>query len=108
MVRSRKGIEMLVNLINISYCVRKLLPYQDRHFSKYRGKSVPEFRFVLSEGIRRQIFFATFVQNIETRIKSNGLINGFKTADSFRKNVLYKVVKWCNKYKKSFSNSEVK
>lgn len=27
MVRSRKGIEMLVNLINISYCAMKLLPY---------------------------------------------------------------------------------
>ena len=78
MVRSSKGIEMLVNLINISYCAMKLLPYQDRHFSKYQGKSVQEFRFVLSEGIRRQIFFATFVQNIETRIKSDGLINALK------------------------------
>ena len=29
MVRSRKGIEMLVNLINIAYCAMKLLPYQD-------------------------------------------------------------------------------
>ena len=27
MVRSRKGIEMMVNLINISYCAMKLLPY---------------------------------------------------------------------------------
>lgn len=57
MVRSSKGIEMVVNLINISYCAMKLLPYQDRHFSKYHGKSVQEFRFVLSEGIRRQLFF---------------------------------------------------
>ena len=29
MVRSCKGIEMLVNLINIAYCAMKLLPYQD-------------------------------------------------------------------------------
>ena len=29
MVRSCKGIEMLVNLINISYCAMKLLLYQD-------------------------------------------------------------------------------
>ena len=62
MVRSRKGIEMLVNLINISYCAMKILPYQDKYFSKYRTKSVQEFRFELSQEIRKQIFFATFVK----------------------------------------------
>ena len=33
MVRSCKGIEMLVNLINICYCAMKILPYQDEQFS---------------------------------------------------------------------------
>ena len=32
MVRSCKGIEMLVNLINICYCAMKILPYQDEQF----------------------------------------------------------------------------
>ncbi len=75
MVRSRKGIEMLVNLINISYCAMKILPYQNKYFSKYRTKSVQEFRFELSQEIRKQIFFATFVKNIETHIKSETMIN---------------------------------
>ena len=75
MVRSRKGIEMLVNLINISYCAMKILPYQDKYFSKYRTKSVQEFRFELSQEIRKQIFFATFVKSIETHIKSETMIN---------------------------------
>ena len=75
MVRSRKGIEMLVNLINISYCAMKILPYQDKYFSKYRTKSVQEFRFELSQEIRKQIFFANFVKNIETHIKSETMIN---------------------------------
>ena len=75
MVRSRKGIEMLVNLINISYCAMKILPYQDKYFSKYRTKSVQEFRFELSQEIRKQIFFSTFVKNIETHIKSETMIN---------------------------------
>ena len=75
MVRRRKGIEMLVNLINISYCAMKILPYQDKYFSKYRTKSVQEFRFELSQEIRKQIFFATFVKNIETHIKSETMIN---------------------------------
>ena len=75
MVLSRKGIEMLVNLINISYCAMKILPYQDKYFSKYRTKSVQEFRFELSQEIRKQIFFTTFVKNIETHIKSETMIN---------------------------------
>lgn len=62
MVRSRKGIEMLVNLINISYCAMKLLPYQDEAFSKYRMESVQEFRFALSEQIRPLVFRAIFVE----------------------------------------------
>ena len=78
MVRSCKGIEMLVNLINISYCTMKILPYQNEHFSEYRTKSVQEFRFELSQGIRSQIFFATFVRNIETHIKSNVIIKALK------------------------------
>ena len=53
MVRSCKGIEMLVNLINISYCAMKLLPYQDKTFSGelvllvlfvIRGRFVPRCR----------------------------------------------------------------
>lgn len=61
------------NLINISYCAMKILPYQNEHFSKHRTKSVQEFRFELSQGIRSQIFFATFVKNVEVHIKSNDM-----------------------------------
>ena len=78
MVRSCKGIEMMVNLINVAYCAMKLLLYRDERFSDYRDKSVQDFRFALSEGIRRQVFFATFVKNIETRIKSSSVINALK------------------------------
>ncbi len=56
MVRSCKGIEMLINLINISYFAMKLLPYVDDKFAGYRNKSVQDFRFALSEGIRSRIF----------------------------------------------------
>jgi hypothetical protein len=56
MVRSCKGIEMMINLINVAYCAMKLLPYQDESFSDFRDKSVQDFRFALSEGIRQQVF----------------------------------------------------
>ena len=78
MVRSCKGIEMLVNLINISYCAMKILPYQNEHFSEYRTKSVQEFRFELSQEIRSQIFFTTFAKNVETHIKSNAMAKALK------------------------------
>lgn len=73
MLRSCQGIEMLVNLINISYCTMKLLPYQSKDFFEYRTKSVQEFRFELSQAIWKQIFFTTFVKKIETHIKSNAM-----------------------------------
>ena len=69
---------MLVNLINIAYCAMKILPYQDKVFSEYRTESVQEFRFALSVQIREQIFYAIFVKNIETHIKSNTIINALK------------------------------
>ena len=80
MVRSCKGIEMMINLINVAYCAMKLLPYQDESFSDFRDNSVQDFRFALSEGIRQQVFFATLVQNIETQIKSSSMINALKQA----------------------------
>ena len=82
MVHSRKEIEMLINLINISYSAMKLLPYVDDKFASYRNKSIQDFRFALSEGIRRQVFFATFVQKVETQIKSTSVINTLKQAFS--------------------------
>ena len=78
MVRSRKGIEMLVNVINTAYCAMKLLPYQDEAFSKYRNESVQDFRFALSERIRQEVFFATFVKKSESVIKSSVLMRVLK------------------------------
>ena len=78
MVRSRKGIETLVNLINIAYCAMKILPYQDEAFSKYRTESVQEFRFVLSEQIRAEVLLTAFLRNIENNIKSNAVVKALK------------------------------
>ena len=88
MVRSRNGIELLVNLINITYCAMKILPYQDESFAKYRTESVQEFRFALSEKIKQEVFFANFVQNIETSIKSTAVSNALKRLIQQRFNYL--------------------
>ena len=86
-VRNCKGIEMMVNLIDLTYCTMKQLPYQDERISDYRDKSVQDFRFALSEGIRQQVFFHTLVQNIKIRIKSSSIINALKQA--FFRQTLY-------------------
>ena len=78
MLRSRKGIEMLVNLINISYCAMKIFPYTEETFFQYRGGSVQEFRFAISGRIRQQIFYVNLVKNIETYIKSNVIAEALK------------------------------
>ena len=78
MLRSRKGIEMLVNLINISYCATKLIPYMEETLSGYRHMGPQDFRFALSGQIRRQIFYVNLAQNIETHIKSKRLVKVLK------------------------------
>ena len=62
---------------------RKILPYCDEQFDEYRDNSVQEFRFVLSQGIREQIFYASFVKNIEKHIKSNHTINALKQVANY-------------------------
>lgn len=69
MVRHLHGIEMLVNIINLAYSATKLLPYVNTNFVSYQTQSPQEFRFFLSEQIREQLIFATFVKSLENKIK---------------------------------------
>lgn len=78
MVRSRKGIEMLVNLINIDYCAMRILPYRDDFFAKYRNESTQEIRFAFSEHIRQEVFFARFAEKLENGKKSVWIIDAVK------------------------------
>jgi hypothetical protein len=55
-----------------------ILSYQDAYFVQYRTKSVQYFLLEISKDISSQIFFATFVKNIETHIKSNAMPKALK------------------------------
>ena len=70
----------------------KILLYKDETFSKYRTEIVQKFGFALSGQIREQVFYAIFVENIETHIKSNTIINALKQLVR-REGIVYKVVK---------------
>ena len=62
----------------------KILPYQEESFFAYRNESAQEFRFVISEQIRQQIFYASLLQNIETNIKSSLLMNALNVAQQIK------------------------
>lgn len=74
MVRSSKGIEMMVNLINISYSAMKILPYKYTEFSEYQNQSVQDFRFALGKRIREDVFVWTFEKKLEKAEKSEELL----------------------------------
>ena len=78
MVRHQKGMEMLVNLINLAYSATKLLPYVDTNFSSCQTQSTQEFRFLLSEQIREQVIFTNFAQSLENGIKTKAILTLLK------------------------------
>lgn len=80
MLRSKRGIETFINLINIAYCAMKILPYKDDKYSEYKDSSAQNFRFSLSEQIRQVVIFDTFVKTVENQIKSSIVLTKLKQA----------------------------
>lgn len=60
MLRSRDGIECLLNLLTILYSMMTLLPFLDSDFSFLSGESPQQSRFLLSRCLHRELFFITF------------------------------------------------
>ncbi len=73
-VRSREGIERLVNLECIAYSAMTLLPYSDESFSCYQSASAQETRFGIGQEIQASIIFSSFVEKLETVKKACSLI----------------------------------
>ena len=65
MLRSKDGIECLLNLLTILYSMMSLLPFLDSYFSFLSGKSPQQSRFFLSYQIQQDLFFAAFVQRLK-------------------------------------------
>jgi len=73
-VRSRGGIERLVNLECIAYSAMTLLPYSDESFSCYQSASAQDTRFGIGQQIQASIIFSSFVGKLETVKKACPLI----------------------------------
>ena len=72
-VRSREGIERLINLLAISYSAMTLLPYNDEAFASYQSCSSQETRFGIGQQIQASIIFNSFVESLETVKKAHAL-----------------------------------
>ena len=60
MLRSKTGIERLINLLMIVYSLMTLLPFYDSLFFPLADKSPQETRFLIDRQIQQELFFATF------------------------------------------------
>ncbi len=75
MVRSKTGIERMLNLINIAHSAMKILPHHHADWKDFHDQSPQELRFAISEQIRRQVFFGTLRAKAETMGKSAGFFD---------------------------------
>jgi len=73
MLRSRKGIENLINLITVVYDMVILLPCLFDDFSFLKGLSPQQARFVLDSKIQQQIFLSTFDDRLPVEKNKNGV-----------------------------------
>jgi hypothetical protein len=75
MVRSKTGIERMLNLINVAHSAMKILPHHDSCWKEFQNQSPQELRFAISEQIRRQVFLATLREKAETMGKSTSFFH---------------------------------
>ncbi len=73
-IRSKEGIERLINLISLSYSAMTLLPYSDTTFSAYPSASAQETRYEISQQIQANIILCSFGKFLETLKNSSALI----------------------------------
>ncbi|MEZ3472994.1 MAG: transposase [Lachnospiraceae bacterium] len=73
-VRSREGIERLINMGCIAYSSMTLLPYSDEFFSRYQSASAQETRSGIGQQIQASIIFGSFVESLETVKKAQPFI----------------------------------
>ena len=83
MLRSKNGIENFINIISISYACAKLIPFADDFFSDFTQASTQTTKFALGDAIRKDLFFAQFVDFLETRHISFDNLHDFDISDFF-------------------------
>ena len=84
MVRSCKGIEMLVNLINISHCAMKILPYQKNNWTSIFRQISPSFNHYSSHQILIQAqILAHCSHKLKNAVQSSQIVLHFLNTGGF-------------------------
>ena len=86
-LRSRNGIEHLVNLVNIAHASMRILPYSMPKLEALRGKSAQEVRFVLGKLTQREVFFAKLAREAQTDKNICRIQNALKWLAAYSKDV---------------------
>jgi hypothetical protein len=71
MLRSKKGIENLVNMLAMSYASMKILPVLDPKYSSFVNESAQTAKCVFGDAIKQELFLWRFVSNSESEINSH-------------------------------------
>ena len=85
-IRSKEGIERLVNLSSLSYSAMTLLPYSDESFSGYQSASAQETRYEIGQQIQADISLCSFGKFLETikncsiliKVVEDYILSGFR------------------------------
>lgn len=78
MLRSKVGIERLINLLTLLYALMLLLPFYDNTFYSLSHNSPQQSRFVIGMTIQRELFFVDFRQ--KPKPSKNPLLSLFSFA----------------------------
>lgn len=68
-VRSKQGIERLMNLLTVCYSLMTLLPYLEPVFASLKEQSAQQTRFLLGQAIFKQLFLTSLADKLENRKK---------------------------------------
>ena len=74
-IRSKEGIERLINVISLSNSAMTLLPYSDETFSGCQSASAQETRYEIGQQIQSEIILCSFGKFLETIKNCSVLIN---------------------------------
>jgi len=69
-LRSKEGIQNFVSMMAISYSFAKLIPFTDSFFADFAELSTQTNKYAFGEAIRKELFFAQFVDFVETHLIS--------------------------------------
>ena len=82
-VRSKNGIENFVNILSLAYSCSKLIPFADSSFDFLNSVSPQTVKHAFGNAIRKELFFANFVDFLETHHISSDSFESFDFSDFF-------------------------